>query len=93
MEVQPVVKHQSADKWVKKESQPADKVSEKHNPFMGLWGRDDLSLGWEPVGDFLGQISSLLELGDVLLLDAGGRPLALRSGSRHGWSAFLGRKG
>ena len=54
MKVQPVVKHQSTDKWVERESQPADEMCDKHNPLMGLWGRDDLSLGRETVSDLLG---------------------------------------
>ena len=51
---------------------------------MGLWGGDNLSLGRKPMGDFLGQVPSLPELRDVLLLDRGGHPLALTSGSVHG---------
>ena len=73
-------------------SQLADEVGDEHYPLMGLRGRDDLSLGRKPMGDFLGQISGLPELGDVLLLDGGDHPLALRSGSRHDRSAFLGWK-
>ena len=69
-----------------------DKVREEYNPLMGLRSGDDLSLGRKSVCDFLGQIPGLPELFDVLLLDEGDHPLALRSGSGHGWSAFLGRK-
>ena len=54
MEIQPVVEHESADEWVERESQPADEVGDEHDPLMGLWSGDDLSLGWKPVGDFLG---------------------------------------
>ena len=71
-------------------SQPADGVGNEHYPLMGLRGRDDMSLGREPVGDLL---SGLLELGDVLLLDGGDHPLAMHSGPRHDWSAFLRWKG
>ena len=79
MEVQPIVKHQSADKRVGRESQPTDEVCEKHNPLMGLWGRDDLSLGRETVNYLLGQVSGLSELLDVFPLNSGGihLPLAL----------------
>ena len=90
MEVQPIVKHQSADKRVERESQPADEMCEKHNPLMGLWGRDDLSHGRESVNDPLGQVSGLLELLDILFLDRGGHPLDSGSGSRHNWSVFSG---
>ena len=38
VEVQPVVKQQSADKRVERESQPADEMGEKYNPLLGLWG-------------------------------------------------------
>ena len=77
-------------KWVERESQPADEMCEKHDPLMGLWGRDDLSLDRETVNDLLGQVSGLSELLDVFLLNRGGHPLATSSGSGHGWSAFSG---
>ena len=54
VEVQPVLEHKSVDEQVERESQPADKVCEKKHPLMGLWGRDDLSLGQESVNDPLG---------------------------------------
>ena len=92
MEVQPAVKHQSLDKRVERESQPADEVCEEHNPLMGLWGRDDLSLGRKSVNDLLGQVSGLSELLDIFL-NGGGHPLASSSGSGHDWSAFLGGEG
>ena len=91
MEIQPIVEHESANERVERKSQPVDEVGDEDYPLMGLRGGDDLSLGPKPVGDFLGQISSLPKLDDILLLDGGGHPLALRSG--HGWSAFLRRKG
>ena len=65
-------------------SQAADEMGEEYHPLLGLRGRDDLSLGRKPVGDLLGQISGLPELGDVLLLDGGDHPLALTTGSGHG---------
>ena len=88
MEVQPIVKHQSADKRVERESQPMDEVCEKHNPLMGLGGRDNLPFCRESVSNLLGYIASLPELRDVLLLNGGGHPLASSSGSGHDWSAF-----
>ena len=85
MEVQPVVKHQSADKRVERESQPADEMCEKNNPLIRLWGRDDLSLGRESVNDLLGQVSGLSKLLYIFPLNRGGHPLAVGSGSGHGW--------
>ena len=73
---------------MKREAQPADEMCEKHNPLVGLWSRDDLSLGRESVSDLLGQISGLPEFLDIPLLDGGGLPLASSSGSGHLWSAF-----
>ena len=54
MEVLPIVKHQSTDKWMKRESQPMDEVCEKHNPLMGLGGRDDLPFCRKSVSNLLG---------------------------------------
>ena len=79
MEVQPIGKHEPADKWVEGKSQSADEVREKHYPLLRLWGRDDLPFDREPVRDVCGQVSGLPELLDVLLLDGGGHPLASRS--------------
>ena len=92
MEVQPIVKHQSADKRVERKSQPADEMREEHHPLMRLGGGDDLPLGQKPVGDFWVEVPRLSQLRNVLLCDGGGHPLAMRSGSGHGWSAFLRRK-
>ena len=47
-------------------------------------GGDDLPLGWKPVSDFFRQLPGLPKLGDVLILDRGGHPLALPSRSGHG---------
>ena len=69
MEIQPVVEHEPADKWVEGESQSADKVREKHYPLLGLRGRDDLPFSRESVCDVCGQVSGLPELRDVLLLN------------------------
>ena len=60
MEVQPVVEHEPADKWVEGKSQSADEVGEKYNPLMGFWSRDDLPRIWQPVRDIRGQISGFL---------------------------------
>src|SRR4051812_37479726 len=60
-------------------------MREEHHPLVGFWCRDYLSLGRKPVGDLLRQIPGLPKLGDVLLLNGGGHPLALTSGSGHGW--------
>ena len=93
VEVQPRVEHEPADEWVERKSQPADKVGDEYYPVLGLRGGDNLSLGRKPVDDFLGQIPSLPEPGNVLLFNGGGRPLALCSGSGHDWSAFSGGEG
>ena len=45
VEAQPVVEYQSADERVEGESQSVNEVGEKHHPFLGLRGRDDLPLG------------------------------------------------
>ena len=49
-------------------------------PLMGFGHWDDLSRVQQPVRDILGQVSGLPKLGDVLLCDRGGHPLASRSG-------------
>ena len=86
MEVQPVVEHEPADKWVEGESQSADEVSKGHNPLVGFGGGDDLPRVWEPVRDICGQVSGFPELRNVLLHNGGDHPLASRSG--HVWSGF-----
>ena len=58
MKIQPVVKHEPADKWVEGESQTADEVREKHYPLLRLGGRDYLPRIWQPVRDIRDQISS-----------------------------------
>ena len=62
------------------ESQLAYEVGEKHYPFLGLRGGDDLPLGRKPMSYVFGQVSGLPKLLDVLLLDGGGHPIACRSG-------------
>ena len=57
MEVQPVVEHKPANKWVEGKSQPADEMGKEYNPFVGLGGRNDLPPAWEPVHDMHGQVS------------------------------------
>ena len=88
------------DEGVKREAQPANKMCEEHNPLVGLWSRDDLSLVRESVSDLLGQISGLPELLDVFLLDIfgvflesmRGHPLTSSSGSGHLWSIFSNKR-
>ena len=62
MEVQPVVKHNSADEWVEGESQSADEMREEHYPLLGLRGGDDLPFGRKLVRDVGGQVSGLPKL-------------------------------
>ena len=54
MEVQPVVEHEPADKWVEGKSQPADEIGKEYNPFVAFEGRDDLPRVWESVRDIRG---------------------------------------
>ena len=80
MEVQPVLEHEPADKWVEGKSQPADEMGKEYIPFVGFGGRDDLPRVWEPVRDVCGHVSSFPELRNVLLRNGGDHPLASRSG-------------
>jgi len=66
--------------------EPADEMGEENDSLMRLRSRDDLSRRWKTVADFLGQISGLSQLLDVLLHNGGGHPLASRSG--HAWNDF-----
>ena len=43
MKIQPIIKHQPADEWMKREPKPVDKMCKEHNPLMGLGSGDDLS--------------------------------------------------
>ena len=84
MEIQPLVEHDPADKWVEGESQSADEVGEEHNPLVGSQSRNDLPCVRKPVRDVCGQVSSRPELCNVLLRNGRGRPSALKAGSGHG---------
>ena len=42
-------------------------MGEEHHPLMGPWGGDELPLIWEPVHNFVGQVSGLPQLFDVPL--------------------------
>ena len=65
-------------------------MRQEYDPFVGFQGRDDLSRRRETVADFLGQLPSLLEIFDILLLDGRGHPLASCSGSGHFRRTFVG---
>ena len=86
MEVQPIIKHEPADKRVEGKSQSADEVGKKYRPLMGFWSRDDLPRVWEPVRNVCGQVSGFPELRNLLLRNGGDHPLASRSG--HVWNGF-----
>ena len=55
-------------------------MREENYSFPGFWSGDDLPLRWKPVRDVCGQVSDRLKLGNVLLRDGGGHPLASHSG-------------
>ena len=38
VEIQPVVEHEPADKWVERKTQSAEEVGKKYYPLMGPWG-------------------------------------------------------
>ena len=89
MKIQPVVKHEPADKRVEGKSQSADEVGKKNHPLMGFWSRDDLPCVRELVRNICSQVSSFPELRNVLLRNEGDHPLASFSG--HVWSGFTER--
>ena len=60
-------------------------MGDEYYPLCGLRRGDDLSLGWQMMGDLLRQISGHPELSNVLLLDGGDHPLALTTRSGHGF--------
>ena len=86
MEIQPIVEHEPANKWVEGESQSVDEVGKEYNPLMGFWSRDDLPCVWKPVHNVCGQVSGFPELRNVLLRNGGDHPLASHSG--HVWNGF-----
>ena len=54
MEVQPIIEHEAADKWMEGKPQSAGEVVEEDHPLLRFWGRDDLPCGWQPVRDLRG---------------------------------------
>ena len=56
MEIDLVIIHDAANKWVEGKPKPADKMREEHDPLMVLRSRDNLSHRRKTVPDFLGQI-------------------------------------
>ena len=70
MKVNPIVIHDSSNKWVKGKPKPADKMGKEHNSLMRFRSGDNLSRQWETVADLLGQIPGSPELLDFLLLDS-----------------------
>ena len=89
MKINPIVIHDSPDKWVEGKPEPADEVGKEHDSLMRLQSGDNLSRRWETVADLLGQIPGLPEPPDILLLDGGGHPSSSRSGSGHLWKTSL----
>ena len=83
MKIQSVIEHEPPHKGVKGEAQAAEEVRNKHDALIGLRCRDDLPWSRKPVLDVGGQISDLPKPCNVLLLDRGGHPPALRAGSGH----------
>ena len=61
-----------------------EEMGDEYYPLYGLRRGDDLSLGWQTMGDLLCQIFGRPELSNVLLLDGGDHPLALTTRSVHG---------
>ena len=54
MKINPIIIHESTDKWVKGKPEPMDKMGKEHDSLVRLWSRDDLSRRWETVADLLG---------------------------------------
>ena len=81
MKINPIVIHDSANKWMKGNPEPTDKMRKKRDSLVGLRSRDDLSCRWKAMAGLVGQVPSLLEPLDVLLLDGRGHPFASCSGS------------
>ena len=55
-------------------------MREEYYSLSSLWGGGDVSLRRKPVRDVFGHVSGCPKLGDILLRDGGGHPLASRSG-------------
>ena len=83
MKIQPIIEHEPPHKRIEGEAQATEEVRNKHNALIGLWCRDDLPWSRKPVLDVGGQVSDLPKPRNVLLLDRGGHPPALRVGSGH----------
>ena len=83
MKIQPIIEHEPPHKGIEGEAQAMEEVSNKHDALIGLWCRDDLPWSRKPVLDVSGQVSDLPKPRNVLLLDRGGHPPALRVGSVH----------
>ena len=83
MEIQAIVEHEPPHKGVEGEAQAAEEVRDKHNTLIGLRCRDNLPWSRKPMLDICGQVSDLPKLHNVVLLNRGGHPLALRDGSGH----------
>ena len=81
MKIQPIVEHEPPHEGVEGEAQASEEVGNEHNTLIGLWRGDNLPWSRKPVLDIGGQVSDLPKLSNVLLLDRGGHPLALRVGS------------
>ena len=92
MKIQPIVEDEPPHEGIEGEAQAAEEVRDKHDAFIGLWCRDDLPWSRKPVLDVSGQVSDLPKPRNVLLLNRGGHPPALRVGSGHiGGSGVLKR--
>ena len=83
MELDPVVEHQTSHEWMEGETQSLDKVGDEHYLFAGVGRQHDLALLWGPMSDVKGEEACLLQVLDVVVGDARGLPLALRSRSGH----------
>ena len=91
MKIQPVIEHELPHKGIKGEAQAAEKVRDEYDALIGLGCRDDLPWSRELVLYVGSKISNLPKPRNVLLLDRGGHPPALRVGSGHiGGSGVFG---
>ena len=78
MKIQPVVEHEPPHEGIEGETQTVEEVWDKNDTLIGLRRRDDLPWSRKPVLDICGQVSDLPKLCNVLLLNRGGHPPALR---------------
>ena len=70
-------------KGIKGEAQATEEVRDKYDAHIRLGSWDDLPWSWKHVLDVDSQISDLPKPHNVLLLDRGGHPPALRVGSEY----------